>query len=82
MIGTSAKQMRFTPTPAIVCVLKKALLKNVGSSSSLYAHGGATWPVSTRRLGFDVRYLDADEFMAWGVPFPVGYVQVALVFVW
>ena len=55
---------------------------NVGSTTSVYAHGGATWPVSTRRLGFDVRYLDADEFMAWGVPFPVGYVQVALVFVW
>ena len=55
---------------------------NVGSSTGVYVHSGATWPLDKRRLGFDVRYLNADDFMAWGAPFPVGYVQVALLFVW
>jgi len=55
---------------------------NQGSSTGVYVHGGVTWPLKARRLGLDVRYLNADDFMSYGVPFPVGYLQIALQFVW
>jgi hypothetical protein len=55
---------------------------NSGSSTGAYLHAGATWPLKARRIGFDVRYLNADDFTAWGTAFPVGYVQIALFFVW
>ena len=55
---------------------------NSGSSTTAYVHGGATWPIKTRRLGFDVRYLDADNFTVAGGSFPVGYLQVGVMFIW
>jgi hypothetical protein len=53
-----------------------------GSSSGLYLRGGASWPVRRHWLGLDVRYLDADDLETSGGEFPVGYLQVSLLFGW
>lgn len=55
---------------------------NSGSSTGLHVHAGATWPVKSRRMGFDVRYLRADDLDVSGGSFPVGYYQIAFSFLW
>ncbi len=55
---------------------------NSGSSTGVYVHGGASWRLGSAWIGFDIRYLSADDFEAFGTPFPVGYFQVAVLLGW
>ena len=53
-----------------------------GSSSGVYLRGGATLPQRRHWLGFDARYVDADDLSTLGTTFPVGYFQLTLLFGW
>ena len=55
---------------------------NSGSTTGLHVHAGAMWPIKSRRMGFDVRYLSADDLDVSGGSFPVGYYQIAFTFQW
>lgn len=55
---------------------------NSGSSTGVYLHGGITWRQRSHRIGFDLRYLEAHDFEAFGTRVPVGYFQLAFVLGW
>jgi hypothetical protein len=54
---------------------------NVDSTGGYYVHAGATWGVARRfRVGFDVRYLLADDLVVFNTPLPAGFLQLGGLF--
>jgi hypothetical protein len=55
---------------------------NVGSSTGVHVHAGASWRVKAHRWGLDLRYLSADDVSVQGGSFPVGYFQFSVLLAW
>jgi hypothetical protein len=54
---------------------------NADTTGGYYLHAGASWGIARRfRLGFDVRYLTADDLVVYDTPLPAGFFQLGALF--
>lgn len=58
------------------------LVNDSATTLGLYLHGGLSWGRSARRVGFDIRYLNAHESRVNGALAGGDYMQFALLFSW
>jgi hypothetical protein len=64
-----------------VSSLSADLVTDSATKSGIYVHGGLSWGTS-RRLGFDIRYLKANPSSVRGTSVGGDYVQLALLIGW